>query len=195
MSEPLPLVLASTSPYRADLLRRLGLVFATLAPDVDETPSPGETPAAMVRRLSLAKAAAAREYYPAHLVIASDQCAVHAGEILGKPGTHARAVAQLERFSGGKVEFLTGLCLLNTLTGQTRYDLVPFSVHFRRLLTDQIERYVRIEQPYHCAGSFKSEGLGITLFARLEGDDPNALIGLPLIRLTDFLAAEGYALP
>ncbi|MGF1644816.1 MAG: Maf family protein [Thiotrichales bacterium] len=195
MSAPFPLVLASTSRYRAELLRRLGLEFTSFAPRVDEAPWPGETPDAMVRRLSLAKAEAARVAYPAHLVIASDQCAVHSGAILGKPGTPSRAEAQLARFSGDVVEFLTGLCVLNTATGNIQLDVVPFRVHFRRLTSDQIARYVHAETPLDCAGSFKSEGLGITLFERLEGDDPNALIGLPLIRLTDFLNTEGLALP
>ena len=191
----LPLVLASTSPFRAELLLRLTLPFDTFAPDIDETPKPGESPEAMVRRLTAAKADAARPHYPAHLVIASDQCAVCDGRIIGKPGNHENAVAQLSGFAGKEVRFLTGLALLNTDTGNLQLDIVPFGVTFRDLHRNEIERYLRKERPYHCAGSFKSEGLGITLFEKMSGDDPNALIGLPLIRLVTFLRQEGIALP
>ncbi len=191
----LPLVLASTSPFRAELLLRLALPFDTFAPDIDETPEPGESPEAMVRRLTAAKADAARPHYPAHLVIASDQCAVCDGKIIGKPGNHENAVAQLSSFAGKEVRFLTGVALLNTETGNLQLDIVPFGVTFRDLATEEIERYLRREQPYNCAGSFKSEGLGITLFEKMSGDDPNALIGLPLIRLAAFLREEGVPLP
>ncbi|HGG58906.1 MAG TPA: septum formation inhibitor Maf [Gammaproteobacteria bacterium] len=191
----LPLVLASTSPFRAALLGKLGLPFETWAPDIDETPLPEEAPGDMVRRLTRNKARAAIEAFPEHLIIASDQCAVLDDEILGKPGNHDNAVAQLTRFAGRKVSFLTGLCLLNSASGEEQLTVEPFHVHFRRLTPTQIDNYLRAETPYHCAGSFKSEGLGITLFERLEGDDPNSLIGLPLIRLTDFLANEGILLP
>ena len=191
----LPLVLASTSPFRAELLLRLTLPFDTFAPDIDETPEPGESPEAMVRRLTAAKADAARPHYPAHLVIASDQCAVCDGKIIGKPGNHENAVAQLSSFAGKEVRFLTGVALLNTETGNLQLDIVPFGVTFRDLGAEEIERYLRKEQPYNCAGSFKSEGLGITLFEKMSGDDPSALIGLPLIRLAAFLREEGVALP
>jgi septum formation protein len=191
----LPLVLASTSPFRAELLLRLTLPFETFAPDIDETPLPDESPEQMVRRLTAAKAEAARSQFPGHLVIASDQCAICDGRIIGKPGTHDNAVQQLASFAGKEVRFLTGLSLLNTETGKMQLDIVPFGVWFRDLTTDQIERYLRKEQPYKCAGSFKSEGLGITLFEKMAGDDPNALIGLPLIRLTTFLQNEGIVLP
>ena len=191
----LPLVLASTSPFRAELLLRLALPFDTFAPDIDETPEPGESPEAMVRRLTAAKADAARPHYPAHLVIASDQCAVCDGKIIGKPGNHENAVAQLSSFAGKEVRFLTGVALLNTETGNLQLDIVPFGVTFRDLGAEEIERYLRKEQPYNCAGSFKSEGLGITLFEKISGDDPSALIGLPLIRLAAFLREEGVALP
>ena len=190
-----PLILASTSPFRAELLTRLGLPFSTFAPDIDETPLPGETPIDMVTRLTRAKAAAAIDAFPQHLIIASDQCAICDQEILGKPGNHERAIAQLSRFSGKRITFLTGLCLLNSQTGRVQIDCVPFHVHFRLLKTGQIDRYLHAEKPYNCAGSFKSEGLGITLFQKMEGDDPNALVGLPLIRLTDFLASENIHLP
>ncbi len=191
----LPLVLASTSPFRAELLLRLALPFDTFAPGIDETPDPGEPPEAMVRRLTAAKADTARPHYRAHLVIASDQCAVCDGKIIGKPGNHENAVAQLSSFAGKEVRFLTGVALLNTETGNLQLDIVPFGVTFRDLATEEIERYLRKEQPYNCAGSFKSEGLGITLFEKMSGDDPSALIGLPLIRLAAFLREEGVPLP
>ena len=191
----LPLILASTSPFRAELLLRLALPFDTFAPDIDETSTAGESPEAMVRRLTAAKAEAARKTHPAHLVIASDQCAVCDGEIIGKPGNHENAVRQLSSFAGKEVRFLTGLALLNTRTGNMQLDVVPFGVTFRQLSAAQIERYLERERPYNCAGSFKSEGLGITLFEKMSGDDPNALIGLPLIRLTTFLINEGVELP
>lgn len=191
----LPLILASTSPFRAELLTRLRLPFETFAPDIDETPLAGETPESMVTRLTKGKAEAARKQFPNHLIIASDQCATCDDDIIGKPRNHARAVEQLSRFSGRSITFLTGLCLLNTATGQTQIDCVPFVVQFRKLSAQQIENYLYIETPYQCAGSFKSEGLGISLFAKMSGEDPNALIGLPLIRLTSFLANEGINLP
>jgi septum formation protein len=193
-TSPLPIVLASTSPFRRELLSRLALPFETAAPDIDESRHPHEPPLDMVRRLSEAKARAGA---PAHnaLVIGSDQVATVGDEVLGKPGTHERAVAQLRHLSGRSISFLTGLCLLNTATDETQVDVIPFRVHFRTLDDEQIERYLRHDQPYNCAGSFKSEGLGITLFERMEGDDPTALVGLPLIRLTDMLARAGLSLP
>jgi septum formation protein len=188
------LVLASTSPYRRELLQRLGLPFTTAAPDVDESALPGETPAALVQRLAECKARAVGRHR-AGLIIGSDQVASTGSDLLGKPGTHERAVAQLQSLSGKTVTFHTGLCLLDTAKDTLQLDEVPFSVEFRKLTAAQIERYLRREQPYNCAGSFKSEALGITLFARMRGDDPTALIGLPLIRLTDMLAAAGVTLP
>ncbi len=187
------IVLGSTSPFRRELLERLGLPFETAAPDVNESRLENESPEALVLRLSEMKAHAVAADRPDALVIGSDQVAVIDGEILGKPGTHERAVEQLRAASGRRVEFLTGLCLLNGTTGEAQVDLVPFAVQFRELTTTQIENYLRREQPYNCAGSFKSEGLGIALFARMEGDDPNALIGLPLIRLVSMLEAEGVS--
>ncbi len=189
------LVLASTSPFRRALLEKLGLPFECVSPDVDESRREGEAAPDLVRRLAEAKARAGGAGLGDALVIGSDQVAVLDGDILGKPGNHERARAQLMRLSGRTVSFHTGLCLLNTATGHTQVDEVPFRVHFRKLTEKQIERYLEKEQPYNCAGSFKSEALGITLFRRLEGDDPNALIGLPLIRLTDMLLAEGIELP
>ncbi len=188
------LVLASTSPFRRELLTRLGLGFATAAPEVDETPRRGETPDALVRRLSEAKARAVGETCRG-LIIGSDQVATTGSDILGKPGTHERAVAQLQHLSGKTVTFHTGLCLLNSENGELQLDVVPFRVVFRQLDDERIERYLQHDRPYNCAGSFKSEGLGITLFERMQGDDPTALIGLPLIRLTTMLARAGMVLP
>lgn len=194
MNDNPPLVLASTSPFRRELLQRLGIPFTTVDPAVDELPLPGETPAQLVQRLSESKARAVGKTH-AGLIIGSDQVATTGKEILGKPGSHERAVQQLLQLAGKTVTFHTGLCLLDTAKDTAQIDVVPFSVEFRQLDTTQIERYLRREQPYNCAGSFKSEALGITLFKRMRGDDPTALIGLPLIRLTDMLAAAGIPLP
>lgn len=188
------LVLASTSPYRRELLQRLGIPFTTAAPDVDESALPGETPDELVRRLSESKARAVGKTH-AGLIIGSDQVATTGEDILGKPGSHERAVEQLHQLAGRTVTFHTGLCLLDTAKDTLQLDVLPFSVQFRQLSAAQIERYLRREQPYNCAGSFKSEALGITLFTRMHGDDPTALIGLPLIRLTDMLAVAGITLP
>jgi septum formation protein len=190
----LPIVLASTSPFRRELLSRLALPFETAAPDIDESRRPHEPPLDMVRRLSEAKARAGAPACQA-LVIGSDQVATVGDDVLGKPGTHERAAAQLRHLSGRSVTFLTGLCLLNTATDEAQVEVIPFRVHFRTLSEEQIERYLRHDEPYNCAGSFKSEGLGITLFERMEGDDPTALVGLPLIRLTDMLTRAGVSLP
>jgi len=187
------LILASTSPFRRKLLARLGLPFAVRAPEVDETRQPGEEAPALVARLAEWKAQAIARQEPAALVIGSDQAAVLAGEIVGKPGDHERAVAQLRRASGRTVTFYTGLCLLDSASNQRQVTVEVFQVAFRRLTAEMIEGYLRREQPYQCAGSFKSEGLGIALFERLEGDDPTSLIGLPLIRLTRMLEAAGVA--
>jgi septum formation protein len=193
-TSPLPIVLASTSPFRRELLSRLALPFKTVFPEIDERRRPDEPPRVMVIRLAEAKARACASTRHA-LVIGSDQVATLGDEVLGKPGTHERAAQQLRRLSGQAVTFLTGLCLLNTATNAAQVDLVPFSVRFRTLDDDRIQRYLNHDRPYNCAGSFKSEGLGITLFERMEGDDPTALVGLPLIRLTDMLASEGVVLP
>ena len=186
-----PLVLASTSPYRKELLQRLGLAFITAAPNVDETQRSDESAEQLVRRLSEEKARALATAFPDALIIGSDQVAVIGDEILTKPGTHENAVSQLQRCAGQSVTFLTGLCLFNARSGNAQIEAVPFRVHFRPLNAAQIENYLRREQPYNCAGSFKSEGLGIALFERLEGDDPATLIGLPLIRLTRMLETAG----
>ncbi len=186
-----PLVLASTSPFRRALLDRLGLPFTHSAPAVDETRRPDEPPQVLVLRLAEAKANAVAVQFPEALIIGSDQVACIDDQVLGKPGNRAGAIAQLERASGRSVTFQTGLCLLNAITGRTQTLVEPFRVHFRPLSRHRIETYLDREQPYDCAGSFKSEGLGIALFERLEGEDPTALIGLPLIRLITLLESEG----
>ena len=189
------LVLASTSPFRLAVLKKLPLSFDTDSPDIDETALPNESPEQLVNRLAEAKARAVAPRHAHSLIIGSDQVAVLNGHILGKPGNHDNAVKQLRDASGQKVEFKTGLCLLNSDTGQAQVACVPFTVQFRQLSDAQIERYLAHEQPYNCAGSFKSEGLGITLFEKLLGDDPNTLIGLPLIELVRMLKKEGITLP
>ncbi len=187
------LVLASSSPWRREILDKLALPYRTKHPEIDETPLPGESAAALVSRLAEEKARAVAPAYKDALVIGSDQVAVLGDRIIGKPGTHERAVEQLRAASGRSVTFLTGLCLLNTRTGRAQVEVIPFHVHFRELSNDMIEGYLQHEQPYNCAGSFRSEGAGIVLFERLEGDDPNALVGLPLIRLVRMLEAEGVS--
>lgn len=193
LSDRRRLILASTSPFRRDLLARLALSFMAQAPEVDETCLPGETAPDLVARLAERKAAAVAWQEPAALIIGSDQVAVLDGAIIGKPGDHQRAAAQLQQASGRTVVFYTGLCLLDSASGERQIAVEEFRVVFRVLTPAMIERYLRREQPYQCAGSFKSEGLGIALFERLEGDDPTSLIGLPLIRLTRMLEAAGMA--
>lgn len=193
LSDGRRLILASTSPFRQELLARLELPFEIRTPAVDETPRPGEDAATLTVRLAEAKACAVAAREASALVIGSDQVAVLAGEILGKPGAHDQAAAQLSKAAGNSVEFLTGLCLIDSLSGRIQRDVIPFRVVFRQLSAQQIENYLRREEPYQCAGSFKSEGLGIALFERLEGADPTSLIGLPLIRLIQMLEAEGVA--
>ena len=186
------LVLASTSPFRKAILEKFGVPFDTASPKVDETARTGESAEQLVRRLAEAKARAVAEQFPEALIIGSDQVAVIDDKILGKSGSHDKAVEQLRAASGKTVTFLTGLCLYNSHTDHARCDVVPFKVHFRQLDNSQIENYLQKEQPYNCAGSFKSEGLGIALFDKLEGDDPNTLIGLPLIRLIRMLEQEEF---
>lgn len=184
-------MLASSSRYRRALLEKLGLDFIADSPAIDESVQPGETPAALVERLAREKAQALAAKYPHHLIIGSDQVACLDGEILGKPGNAARARQQLQAASGRHALFLTGLCLLDSGSGTLQSVVEPFAVEFRVLNAAQIDHYLEREQPFDCAGSFKSEGLGIALFERLEGDDPNALVGLPLIRLVTMLEAAG----
>ena len=186
-----PIVLASSSPYRQNLLRRLGLPFTSESPAIDESARPGESPPDLVTRLARAKAEAVASHHAEALIIGSDQVAELEGEILTKPLDHARAVTQLRACRGRRVTFHTGLCLLNTGSGRSHSAWVPFEVEFRQLADGQIERYLRREKPYDCAGSFKVEGLGIALFTRLMGEDYNSLVGLPLIALCDMLIEEG----
>lgn len=187
------LVLASTSPYRRELLGRLGLPFVTANPQCDETPLPDEAPEALALRLSEAKARAVAAAYPDALIIGSDQVATVDGKIFGKPGDHARAVAQLRELAGKTVNFFTGLCLLDSRNGACQVRGVPTLVTFRPLTDSEIENYLHREPAYNCAGSAKSEGLGIALLESLRGDDPNALVGLPLIALCDMLRTQGVA--
>lgn len=189
------LVLGSTSPFRKALLDKLGIPFITDTPNTDETRRPGETPDRLVRRLAEDKARDVASRFPDALVIGSDQVACVGDEILGKPGNRENAIAQLSAASGKAVTFYTGLCLYNAANDQIQVAVEPFVVHFRELGSAQIERYIDREQPFNCAGSFKSEGFGITLFAALEGRDPNTLVGLPLIRLVEMLDRQGVALP
>lgn len=189
------LILASTSPYRRELLARLGIPFTTANPQTDESPQPGESPEQLALRLAEAKARAVASEFPDALIIGSDQVATVDSEIYGKPGDHARAVAQLRSLSGRTVNFFTGLCLLNARTGLAEVHGVPTLVTFRQLTDEEIENYLQREPAYNCAGSAKSEGLGIALLERLHGDDPTALIGLPLIALCGMLRRQGVALP
>ncbi|MDB5861024.1 MAG: yceF [Ramlibacter sp.] len=186
-----PLVLGSTSVYRRELLTRLQLPFTVEAPHVDETPLAGELPEALARRLSAAKAQAVARRQPEAIVIGSDQVADLDGEPLGKPGNHANAVAQLTRMSGRTVVFQTALSVVCLATGFAQHDLAPVRVRFRALTREEIESYLRAEQPYDCAGSAKSEGLGIALLDAIDSDDPTALVGLPLIRTCRMLRAAG----
>jgi len=185
------LILASSSPFRRQILDKLQLEYACLSPDIDESTNGNETPAQLVTRLAVAKAQKIAETEPDSLIIGSDQVAVLGDEILGKPHTHENAVKQLQSLSGHRVTFLTGLALINSKSGNIQREAVPFDVVFRTLTDEMIENYLRAEEPYNCAGSFKSEALGIVLFDKLEGDDPNTLIGLPLIRLVRMLENEG----
>ena len=187
-----PLVLASSSPYRRELLERLQLRFVCQSPNIDETPRPGEDAVSLVKRLAAAKACALRHQFLQHMIIGSDQVAVLDGQIIGKPGNRQAAIQQLQAARGRSLIFYTGLCLYNSSTGRTQVRGIPTLVTFRQLSDGEIERYLRAETPYNCAGSAKAEGLGISLIAKMEGDDPNALIGLPLIALCDMLRAEAF---
>ncbi len=189
-----PVVLGSTSRYRRELLSRLGLPFEVDSPEVDETPRPGERPADLALRLAVAKARAVAARHPQAAVIGSDQVADLEGEPLGKPGTHERAVQQLRRMRGRTVVFQTALAVVCAQTGFEQADLAAVRVRFRDLSDAEIETYLRIEQPYDCAGSAKSEGLGIALLESIDNDDPTALVGLPLIRTCRLLRAAGVKL-
>ena len=193
---PLPrtVVLGSTSRYRRELLARMNLPFEVAAPDVDETPQPGEAPRALALRLALAKARAVAARHPEAVVIGSDQVADLAGQPLGKPGTHERAVQQLRRMRGQSVVFQTALAVVCLATGFEQVDLAAVRVQFRDLTDSEIENYLLAEKPYDCAGSAKSEGLGIALLESIDNDDPTALVGLPLIRTARMLRAAGVKL-
>ena len=186
-----PLILASTSRYRRELLERLRLPFEVVSPQVDETPYPGETPAALAARLAQAKAAAVATVHPHAVVIGSDQVAELDGQPIGKPGTHERAVQQLRSMRGRSVVFHTAVAVQRVVTGYAGAALAPVTVHFRSMSDAEIEHYLRAEQPYDCAGSAKCETLGIALLQAIESDDPTALVGLPLIRTCELLRAAG----
>ena len=181
------IVLGSSSPFRKALLEKLDLSFDCDSPDIDETPLKNEHPKDMVARLAKQKADAIATRHPQSIIVASDQCATLDGKIIGKPGDHQTAVEQLTAASGRTVTFYTSLCVYNAGTNQYQEAVEPFYVYFRELSESQIDNYLKKEGPYYCAGSFKSEGLGISLFDRLEGNDPNTLIGLPLIQLIRML--------
>lgn len=189
------IILASTSPFRRQLLERLELPFTTRSPDMEEERIEGESASEMVQRLALGKARAVARSLDSGLVIGSDQCAVLGDTILGKPGNREQAFIQLQNSSGKTVVFHTGLCLLNAANGDYQLQDVLYQVRFRRLSEQQIRNYLERERPFNCAGSFKSEALGITLFESIQGEDPTALVGLPLIQLTGMLAAAGIQLP
>ncbi|QJD58487.1 septum formation inhibitor Maf [Pseudomonas sp. gcc21] len=189
------LVLASSSPYRRELLQRLQLPFEWAAPHINEEAYTGESAEELTLRLALDKARALAERFPSHLIIGSDQVLLLEGQPVSKPGSHATAASQLRRCSGRTVRFVTSLCVLDSATGDYQQDYVPFEVAFRTLDDASIERYLAYDQPYDCAGSFKAEGLGISLFSALRGDDPTSLIGLPLIRLCEMLRQEGTRIP
>jgi len=187
-----PLILGSSSPFRKALLDRLGVTFTTESPEIDEKRMPDEDVGQLVKRLSVEKAKVIAKRHENALIIGSDQIAILDREILGKPGSSQKAVNQLQKVSGHCVKFLTGICLLNSASDQYQVDIVPYTVSFRDLTDEQIKVYIEKEQPLNCAGSFKSEGLGIALFKKMEGEDPTALIGLPLIRLVSMLNNEGF---
>ena len=190
-----PLILASSSRYRRELLGRLGVAFDCVAPQVDETPAAGEAPRALALRLARAKANWVAQARPQALVIGSDQVLELDGQPQGKPGTHARAVAQLRQLSGRTVAFHTALAVCCRARSFERSDVAQVTVRFRELTSAEIERYLQAERPYDCAGSARSEGLGIALLDRMDSDDPTALIGLPLIRTAALLRAAGLAIP
>ena len=185
------LILGSSSPFRKGLLEKLYIEFTCCSPNIDENQLTDEKPEQLVRRLSIAKAKEVAKQYPQSLIISSDQVAVHQNKILGKPHTHDNAVRQLSGFSGESVQFMTGLCLYNSESKNIQYYQDDTWVKFRQLTQSQINKYLYKDTPYQCAGSFRSEGLGAALFHSIESHDPNALIGLPIMKLVEMLAAEG----
>jgi septum formation protein len=190
-----PLILASTSPYRAELLQKLRVPFSQQAPDCDETPQPNESAAALVERLAIGKAQSLATAHSQAIVIGSDQVADLNGQILGKPGDHETAVMQLQALSGQTLVFYTGLAVVRHADARSETVVVPTRVAFRPLSDEKIERYLRADEPYNCAGSFKSESLGAALVESMSSDDPSALIGLPLIKLSIALEKLGVELP
>ena len=194
MSQP-PLILASSSPYRRELLARLNLPFTCAKPDINETRKAEESAIDLARRLATQKALRVADKYPAAIIIGSDQVAMSGQEILAKPGDHASAVKQLQKLSGKTVTFHTGLCVVNAASHNLQVDCIQIDVRFRPLEIDEINRYLLVENPYDCVGSFKSEGYGITLIDDIQGHDMTALVGLPMIRLCAMLRKEKYQLP
>lgn len=191
----LPIILASSSPYRKALLAKLELPFTCISPNIDETPQTKEHPKQLASRLAREKALAVASTHHNHLIIASDQVAAVQGKLLGKPGNIENATTQLQLCSANTVTFYTSITLLNTATDRLQLAVEPYTVTFRPLTATSIKSYLQKEQPFDCAGSFKMEGLGISLFEKLQGDDPNILIGLPLIQLVNMLHNEGIAIP
>lgn len=187
------IVLASSSPYRKQLLEKLGLDFTCASPDINEQAQNNETAPKLALRLAKEKALALAEQYPRHIIIASDQVALLNGKQLCKPGNKENTIQQLQDSSGKSIAFYTSLCVLNSQTNKLKTDIDCCTVHFKKLSEQEITHYVELEKPYSCAGGFKSEGLGISLFERIEGDDPNSLIGLPLIKLIALLKAFGVS--
>lgn len=185
------IILGSSSPYRKILLQKLQLEFETCSPDIDEIQNADETPEQLVRRLSITKAEAVSVSFPDAMIISSDQVAVYDNKVIGKPGNHQNAVLQLRAFSGQSIQFITGLCLYNTQTRDYQYHQDSTLVRFRKLTDSQINDYLVKDQPYQCAGSFRSEGLGCALFKSIETSDPDALIGLPILKLVEMLAIQG----
>lgn len=190
----IPLVLASSSPYRRELLSRLRLPFDSISPDCGETPLKNESATDLANRLALLKTQTVAKLQPNALIIGSDQVVEYNGELLGKPGNHAAATAQLSKLSGNTVKFHTSLCLLNAATGHAQQSVETVTVTFKSLSSGTIDAYLKAEQSYDCAGAFKSEGLGTILLESIQSDDPTTLIGLPLIRLCQFLEKEGVRL-
>ena len=190
-----PLILASSSPFRKELLARLGIEFDCISPEIDESQRENEQPVEYVQRLAIEKAAKVGEIHQECLIIGSDQCSVNGGEILGKPKDHQHAIEQLSRSSGKTIEFITGVSVSQPHSGWHHEWTESFFVEFRALTLDEIERYLLAEQPYHCAGSFMSEKLGVSLCQSMRGDDPTALIGLPLIKLAQCLREFGMPIP
>lgn len=194
LNQPKPIVLASSSDSRKKQLRRLDLPFQTMSPDIDETPLDNEDADTLVHRLTIAKSRAVAPNFPAALIISGDQTASFEGDFLNKPGTRDRAIEQLSRLQGNRVEFISGLCVLDSTSGVSTYRAVHCDVKFRRLSSRQIETYIDLDTPFFCAGSFKCEAAGIALFEYIKSDDPSAITGMPLITLVSMLGEYGVCL-